>query len=51
MYYIIKWIHLKYVLYYKMNSLKVCTTNFKKWIHLKYVLYYKMNSLKVCTIL
>ena len=25
MYYIIKWIHLKYVLYYKMNSLKVCT--------------------------
>ena len=38
MYYIIKWIHLKYVLYYKMNSLK-------------YVLYYKMNSLKVCTIL
>ena len=39
MYYIIKWIHLKYVLYYKMNSLKVC------------VLYYKMNSLKVCTIL
>ena len=36
MYYIIKWIHLKYVLYYKMNSLKV---------------YYKMNSLKVCTIL
>ena len=39
MYYIIKWIHLKYVLYYKMNSLKV------------YVLYYKMNSLKVCTIL
>ena len=39
MYYIIKWIHLKYVLYYKMNSLKM------------YVLYYKMNSLKVCTIL
>ena len=38
MYYIIKWIHLKYVLYYKMY-------------HLKYVLYYKMNSLKVCTIL
>ena len=49
MYYIIKWIHLKYVLYYKMNSLKVC--NIIKWIHLKYVLYYKMNSLKVCTIL
>ena len=47
MYYIIKWIHLKYVLYYKMNSLYYII----KWIHLKYVLYYKMNSLKVCTIL
>ena len=48
MYYIIKWIHLKYVLYYKMN----CTMYYIiKWIHLKYVLYYKMNSLKVCTIL
>ena len=36
MYYIIKWIHLKYV----------CTI-----LLIHYVLYYKMNSLKVCTIL
>ena len=44
MYYIIKWIHLKYVLYYKMNLLYYKMNSLK-------VLYYKMNSRKVCTIL